>query len=103
VVNEPALYQQLLPGGRLRGAALDVHEHEGEGKISPLAGLPNVLLTPHIGAMTVDTQREIGQRVLEIIRSFAGRGNGTRPAIPKGNLKTNGFVRGEFARPFQTT
>ena len=103
VVNEAALYQQLLPGGRLRGAALDVHEHEGEGKVSPLAGLPNVLLTPHIGAMTVDTQREIGQRVLEITRSFAGRGNGARPAISKGNLKTNGFARGEFARPFQTT
>jgi phosphoenolpyruvate phosphomutase len=95
VVNETALYQQLLPGGRLRGAAVDVHEHEGEGKISPLAGLPNVLLTPHIGAMTVDTQREIGERVLEIIRSFAERGNGPRPSVPMGNLKANGSARGD--------
>ena len=95
VVNEAALHQQLLPGGRLRGAALDVHEREGEGKVSPLAGLPNVLLTPHIGAMTVDTQREIGNRVLEIICSFAVRSNGTRPAIPNGNLKANGSAHGE--------
>jgi phosphoenolpyruvate mutase len=95
VVNEAALYQQLLPGGRLRGAALDVHEHEGEGKISPLAELPNVVLTPHIGAMTVDTQREIGQRVLEIIRSFVGQGNGPRPAIPNGKVKTNGSAHGK--------
>jgi phosphoenolpyruvate mutase len=102
VVNEAALYQQLLPGGRLRGAAMDVHEQEGEGKISPLAGLPNVLLTPHIGAMTVDTQREIGQRVLEITRSFAGRGNGTRPAISNGNLKANGSAHGESQGIFKS-
>jgi phosphoglycerate dehydrogenase-like enzyme len=71
IVDELALYDQLLPGGRLRGAALDVHEHEGEGQISPLAALPNVLLTPHIAAMTVDTQREIGRRAVEIIADFA--------------------------------
>lgn len=69
VVDERALLE-ALQDGRLRGAALDVHEREGEGKISPLAGLDNVVLTPHIGAMTVDTQREIGERVIEIIESW---------------------------------
>lgn len=29
---------------------------------APLAKLPNVVLTPHIGASTVDTQREIGEQ-----------------------------------------
>jgi len=72
VVNEKALYQALTAGTRLQGAALDVHEAEGEGKISPLAGLPNVILTPHIGAMTIDAQREIGRRVKAIIDSFIG-------------------------------
>jgi D-3-phosphoglycerate dehydrogenase len=71
VVDEQALYKALTKGDRLRGAALDVHEQEGEGKISPLAGLPNVILTPHIGAMTVDSQREIGRRVIEAVNSFA--------------------------------
>ncbi len=70
VLDEEALLQALGEGGRVRGAALDVHKEEGEGKISPLASLPNVILTPHIGAMTIDTQREIGRRVMETIQSY---------------------------------
>jgi len=71
VVDERALLAELLSGQRLRGAALDVHAAEGDGKISPLSDLPNVVLTPHIGSMTVDTQREIGERIVEIIRTYA--------------------------------
>ncbi|MHA2406140.1 MAG: NAD(P)-dependent oxidoreductase [Candidatus Hermodarchaeia archaeon] len=70
VVDEIALFQALVDGSGLKGAALDVHEKEGEDKTSPLAGLSNVILTPHIGAMTVDSQREIGQIVVETINSF---------------------------------
>lgn len=70
VVDEDALRYELTTGGRLRGAALDVHQAEGEGKVSPLADLPNVILTPHIGAMTIDSQREIGRRVVEIVDNF---------------------------------
>lgn len=69
VVDESALRRHLLAGERLLGAALDVHEQEGDGRVSPLADLPNVVLTPHIGSMAVDTQREIGQRIIEIIES----------------------------------
>jgi phosphoglycerate dehydrogenase-like enzyme len=69
VVDEAALYQALMEG-HLRGAALDVHAAEGEGKISPLAGLDNVILTPHIGAGTFDSQREIGEIVIQSIDSF---------------------------------
>jgi phosphoglycerate dehydrogenase-like enzyme len=69
VVVEEALLQALLEG-RLRGAALDVHEHEGEGNISPLAELKNVVLTPHIGAGTIDSQREIGDIVIDAIKAF---------------------------------
>jgi D-3-phosphoglycerate dehydrogenase len=70
VVNESALLSALTEG-KLRGAALDVHEAEGEGKISPLAGLKNVVLTPHIGAGTFDSQREIGEIVINTIDSFS--------------------------------
>src|SRR5712664_1052042 len=69
VVDETALYAALASRW-LAGAALDVHEHEGQGQISPLAQLPNVLLTPHIGASTVETQQQIGVRVVEIIEAF---------------------------------
>jgi D-3-phosphoglycerate dehydrogenase / 2-oxoglutarate reductase len=72
VVDETALRAELLRGERLRGAALDVHAAEGDGKISLLADLPNVVLTPHIGSTTVDTQREIGERVVDIIQTHAG-------------------------------
>lgn len=70
VVDEAALLDALQPGGRLRGAALDVHVAEGEGRRSPLADLPNVVLTPHIGAQTVDAQEEIGREVVAIIDRF---------------------------------
>lgn len=70
VVNEQDLYNALTQGDKLRGAALDVHKDEGEGCVSPLASLPNVILTPHIGAQTHDTQFQIGERILEIINSF---------------------------------
>src|SRR3981189_743379 len=69
VVDETALHTALVSGW-LAGAALDVHEREGQGQISPLAQLPNVLLTPHIGASTVETQQQIGVRVVEIIEAF---------------------------------
>lgn len=69
VVDELALRDALV-SGRLAGAALDVHVSEGNGHISPLADLPNVVLTPHIGATTVDTQREIGERILAAVEAF---------------------------------
>jgi D-3-phosphoglycerate dehydrogenase / 2-oxoglutarate reductase len=74
VVDEEALYHALTDGGNLAGAALDVHEQEGEGTISRFAELPNVVLSPHIGAMAIDVQREIGRRLIELVDAFgAGR------------------------------
>ena len=73
VVDEGALYEALTTDGNVVGAALDVHETEGEGTISPFAELDNVVLTPHIGAMAQDSQRLIGDRVVEVLDAF-GRG-----------------------------
>lgn len=73
VVDEKALHEALVEGRTVAGAALDVHETEGEGTISPLADLPNVVLTPHIGAMAVDTQQRIGARVLELVEAYHDR------------------------------
>lgn len=68
VVDEEAV-ARALDSGQLAGAAFDVHEKEGEGFRSPLAGRPNVILTPHIGATTSDAQREIGRLVVQTIES----------------------------------
>ncbi|MEX0984122.1 MAG: NAD(P)-dependent oxidoreductase [Actinomycetota bacterium] len=70
VVDEDAL-RSALETGHLAGAALDVHGSEADGERSPLADLPNVILTPHIGAMATDAQRMIGERVVEIIDEHA--------------------------------
>ncbi|CAA9237623.1 MAG: D-3-phosphoglycerate dehydrogenase [uncultured Blastococcus sp.] len=70
VVDEDALHAALTGGESLLGAALDVHEREGEGVVPRLGALPNVVLTPHIGAMAWDSQRLIGERVVELLRSY---------------------------------
>jgi phosphoglycerate dehydrogenase-like enzyme len=69
VVDEDAL-REALTSGHLRGAALDTHVNEGDGKVPPLADLPNVVLTPHIGASSEDAQRDIGREVVRIVDSW---------------------------------
>lgn len=68
VVDEAAL-AEALASGHLAGAGLDVHAVEGEGNIPPLASSERVLLTPHIGASTIDSQREIGKIVVECVNA----------------------------------
>lgn len=70
VVDEIALREALL-SGHLAGAGVDVHAKEGGSLDSPLADLPNVILTPHIGASAFEAQQEIGEIVVETIRRFA--------------------------------
>lgn len=69
VVDHEALVEALT-SGHLAGAGLDVHPDEGDGVMAPLADLDNVVLTPHIGAMTDDSQAQIGRRVIELIDAF---------------------------------
>lgn len=69
VVDEDALYDALV-NGHLRGAALDVHEQEGEGVASRFADLPQTVLTPHIGAMAEESQRQIGDRIRDFVDAW---------------------------------
>ena len=59
VVDEDALYQSLQEG-HLAGAALDVFAQEPLGE-SPLAKLPQVISTPHMGGFTVESAAEVGR------------------------------------------
>lgn len=70
VIDEVAVHDALV-SGHLAGAGFDVHAKEGSSFHSPLAELDNVILTPHIGASTYDSQREIGDIICEFVASYA--------------------------------
>lgn len=66
VVDYEAL-RRYLESGHIAGAAVDVFPVEpkgtGEEFVSPLRGIPNVILTPHIGGSTQEAQSDIGRYV----------------------------------------
>lgn len=66
VVDLEAL-ARAISEGHLGGAAVDVYpwepEKNGDRFQTPLQGLPNVILTPHIGGSTEEAQRNIGEDV----------------------------------------
>jgi len=70
VIDEEALYD-AIKNGKFGGAALDVFETE-PATGNKLAELDNVILTPHIGAMTKEAQslaaNVIGEKIIQILR-----------------------------------
>jgi D-3-phosphoglycerate dehydrogenase len=66
IVDEEAL-AKALEGGHLAGAALDVFARE-PATDSPLFGFDQVVLTPHLGASTVEAQNKAGTSVAEMVR-----------------------------------
>ncbi|MBC7799678.1 MAG: phosphoglycerate dehydrogenase [Gemmatimonadaceae bacterium] len=68
-----------LQSGHLAGAAIDVFPTEpksaAEPFVSPLQGLPNVILTPHVGGSTEEAQERIGEEVAHKLLDFLGSGS----------------------------
>lgn len=67
VVAEDALVD-ALKAGRLAGAALDVFDQEPLPADHPLRSVPNLVLTPHLGASTRDAQRNVAVEACEAVR-----------------------------------
>ena len=80
VVDLLALRQNLLDGN-LGGAAVDVFpiepEKNGDKFETPLQGLSNVLLTPHIGGSTQEAQHNIGNDVSAKLFNYLEKGIST--------------------------
>lgn len=69
---------EALKAGRLHGAAVDVFPVEPKSNDeefhSPLRGLENVILTPHIGGSTLEAQENIGVEVAEKLVTYSDNG-----------------------------
>ena len=80
VVEIPAL-AQALQSKKLLGAAIDVFPVEPRSNAdefeSPLRGLDNVILTPHVGGSTVEAQANIGIEVAEKLVKYSDNGTST--------------------------
>ena len=69
VVDKKALVDALIHG-RIAGAAIDVHEAHPILPTSSLLGLPNVVLTPHIGGATAETVERHSQMAVTDLKRF---------------------------------
>jgi D-3-phosphoglycerate dehydrogenase len=97
VVDIDAL-AKALRSGHIAGAAIDVFPQEPKSNSdrfeSPLLGLDNVLLTPHIGGSTVEAQANIAVEVASKLVRYSDNGT-TRSAVnfPQVSLPDHGLTR----------
>src|SRR5207237_3458112 len=73
IYNESAL-AEALESGHLAGAALDVFVEEPPPADHPLLKLPNVVLTPHLGASTVEAQVSVALEAAQLLIDYLTRG-----------------------------
>ncbi|HXR63180.1 MAG TPA: phosphoglycerate dehydrogenase [Rudaea sp.] len=68
-----------LKAGHLSGAAIDVFPVEPQGNndrfVSPLIGMDNVILTPHVGGSTLEAQDNIGREVAAKLLRYSDNGS----------------------------
>ena len=94
VVDHDSL-RRHIESGHIAGAAIDVFptepKRQGDPFESQLRGLPNVILTPHIGGSTQEAQEDIGRFVAGKLRGYAQDGatslSVNLPSIPVGDIQ----------------
>lgn len=84
IIDEKAL-AEAVKSGKVAGAAIDVFEEEPP-KDSPLIGVPGIITTPHLGASTVEAQKNvsisIARQCLEVLGGGSARYVVNAPIIP---------------------
>lgn len=106
VVDYAALREAILTG-HVAGAAVDVFPDEpkkrGDAFVSELRGLPNVILTPHIGGSTQEAQESIGHFVSGKFRDYLATASTTLSVnLPNLALENSGG-RHRFAHLHRNT
>ncbi|WP_027417284.1 phosphoglycerate dehydrogenase [Aneurinibacillus terranovensis] len=84
IINEKALLE-AIQSGKVAGAALDVFEQEPPVE-NPLVGLPQVVVTPHLGASTVEAQEnvavDVSEEIIHILRNEPFKNAVNLPSVP---------------------
>ncbi|MEW9669698.1 phosphoglycerate dehydrogenase [Ammoniphilus sp. 3BR4] len=84
IIEEKALYEAIV-SGKVAGAALDVFEVEPPVE-NPLVTLPQVIVTPHLGASTVEAQEnvaiDVSEEILHILRNEPFKNAVNLPSVP---------------------
>ncbi len=73
IINEPDL-AAALKSGQVAAAALDVFEKEPIPADHPLVGLPNAIVTPHLGASTEEAQTKVSVAIAQQFNAFFASG-----------------------------
>jgi (S)-sulfolactate dehydrogenase len=74
VIDEPAL-AEALKAGRLGGAALDVFDEEplGAARAAMFAGCPNLILTPHVAGVTLESNARVSRLTAQNVKRVLGQ------------------------------